>query len=82
MKIGQTGSPFAAMASSSVVSSPARERAASDSGRAENDSVGGTGMTAADNREARIAELRQLVQSGNYKVDPQEVSRKIIDGHL
>ncbi len=54
----------------------------SDSESLDNDSVTGVAVTAADNRESRIAELRQQVQSGNYKVDAEAVSSKLIDSHL
>jgi len=31
-----------------------------------------------DNREARIAELRRLVEAGEYQIDPEEVAASII----
>lgn len=37
---------------------------------------------AAEEREARVAELRRQHQSGTYKVDAAELSSKIIDEHL
>ena len=32
--------------------------------------------------EARVAELKRRYQDGTYKVDPLEVSSKIIDRHI
>ena len=31
-----------------------------------------------DDREARLQELRRLVQAGEYQIDPQEVAASII----
>ncbi|MFL6414493.1 MAG: flagellar biosynthesis anti-sigma factor FlgM [Bryobacteraceae bacterium] len=38
--------------------------------------------TKQDDREARIAELREQYLAGAYKTDAVELSRKIIDAHL
>jgi anti-sigma28 factor (negative regulator of flagellin synthesis) len=37
---------------------------------------------AQDEREARIAKLREQYLAGTYEVDALEVSRKLIDSHL
>ena len=36
----------------------------------------------ADARTARVEQLRQLVQSNQYNVDPEAVSRALINAHL
>lgn len=40
------------------------------------------GESSANEREARIAELRKQYESGNYRIDAAELSSKIVDLHL
>ncbi len=82
MRISEGYSYLPNVTSRSAVPAPARQLLQANSGSQEGDSVGGVAVTAADSRENRVAELRQLVQEGKYQVDPQAVSSKIVDRHL
>ncbi len=66
----------------SAIPAPAKEMISSSCEPVDSDSVTGVAATAAENRENRVAELRQQVQDGTYKVDPAEVASKLIDSHL
>ncbi len=82
MRIGENYSYLPQSSIRSAVPARAREilRPASES--LESDSVSGAALVDAGNREARIEELRNSVQSGNYRVNAEEVSASIIDRHL
>ncbi len=64
-----------------AVPAPAREILKSDPGF-ETDSTAGVAVSPTAGRKERVAELRRFVQEGRYKVDAEEVSRKIVDSHL
>jgi len=34
------------------------------------------------NREARMQELRRLVQQGEYQIDPQQTAARLVDEHV
>ena len=46
------------------------------------DSVSSVSANLVEARAARVAELRGQYRAGKYKVEPQEVSSKIIEKHL
>jgi flagellar biosynthesis anti-sigma factor FlgM len=66
----------------SAIPAPAKELLRSSGEPLDTDSVSGAAVTAAENRQSRVAELRQQVQDGTYKVDTAEVAGKLIDSHL
>lgn len=82
MRIGENYSYLPQSSIRAAVPARAREvlRPASES--LESDSVSGAALVDAGKREALIQELRDSVQSGNYRVDAEEVSARIIDRHL
>ncbi len=82
MRIGENYSYVPQSSIRTAVPARAREvlRPASES--FVSDSVGGPALASAENRQARIEELRKTVQSGDYEVNAEEVSAKIIDSHL
>jgi anti-sigma28 factor (negative regulator of flagellin synthesis) len=49
---------------------------------AQNDLVSQAQNAGADSRAARIEQLRQLVQSGQYQVDPAALSQSIVQSVL
>jgi flagellar biosynthesis anti-sigma factor FlgM len=66
----------------SAIPAPAKELINSSSESLGTDSVGGATVTAAADRENRVAEIRQQVQNGAYEVDSAAVASKLIDSHL
>ncbi len=66
----------------SAIPAPAKELLSSACEPLDADSVSGIAVTASDNRDSRVAELRQQVEDGTYKVDPAELTGKLIDSHL
>ena len=46
------------------------------------DSVSGLGASTAAASEKRVASLKQMVETGTYAVDPQQVSKSMVREHL
>jgi anti-sigma28 factor (negative regulator of flagellin synthesis) len=82
VRIGENHSYLPQSSIRSAVPVRARDILKPTSDSAGSDSVSGAALVHADNREARIEELRKSVQSGDYQVDAEELSAKIIDRHL
>lgn len=82
MRIGENYSFFPPGGMRAAVPGPAREilRPASES--LESDSVSGAALVNTNTREARLEELRKSIQSGDYKIDVEEVSAAIVDCHV
>lgn len=82
MRIGENYSYLPQSSIRAAVPAPAREILRPASEALESDSVSGPALVNTGNREARIEELRKAVQSGEYEIDTEEVSAKIIDHHV
>jgi anti-sigma28 factor (negative regulator of flagellin synthesis) len=82
VRIGENYSYLPQSSIRSAAPTRAREVLGPGSESAGSDSVSGGALVNAGNREARIEELRDRVQSGKYQVNAEEVSAKIIDRHL
>jgi Anti-sigma-28 factor, FlgM len=82
VRISETYSYLPQSSVRSAIPAPAKELLRATCEPLDTDSVSGVTVTAADNRESRVAELRRQVQDGTYKVDAAEVAGKLIDSHL
>lgn len=44
-------------------------------------SLVGTAMSSPEIRQDKVASLQQAINSGNYKLDPQEIAGSMVDEH-
>ncbi len=64
------------------VSNKSKDQLASAAPSAGEDVVQGVFAQAAAQRADKVAQLQQQVQSGQYKVNDQAVSKRLVDAHL
>ncbi|MBV9266727.1 MAG: flagellar biosynthesis anti-sigma factor FlgM [Acidobacteriaceae bacterium] len=58
------------------------DSAESSRNQREQDAPAAADVSPASEHELRIEELRRSVQSGSYRVDASELSKKIVDKHI
>ncbi len=82
MKISDSYSYVDQTSLRSGVSTKPKDRLASAAPSSDEDVVQGVFAQAAAQRADKVAQLQQQVQSGQYKVNDQAVSTRLVDAHL